>query len=110
VPVDDGVKDNGDGAITPSVETIEKSTYQPLSRPIFIYVSRAEADRKEVKDFVSYYLGAGTKLVSEVGYVKLPADVYELAKKRFDTLKTGSVFAGAGSKVGVTVAELLKAE
>jgi phosphate transport system substrate-binding protein len=110
VPVDDGVKDNGDGAITPSVETIEKSTYQPLSRPIFIYVSRADADRKEVKDFVSYYLGAGTKLVSEVGYVKLPADVYELAKKRFDALKTGSVFAGAGSKVGVTVAELLKAE
>jgi phosphate transport system substrate-binding protein len=110
VPVDDGVADNGEGAIAPSVESIEKATYQPLSRPIFIYVARSDADRKEVKDFVGYYLGAGVKLVSEVGYVKLPAEVYDLAKKRFDGLKTGSVFAGAGSKVGVTVAELLKAE
>ena len=110
VPIEDGVKENGDGAIVPSVETIENGTYQPLSRPVFIYVSRADSDRSEVKDFVKFYLTTGQKLVSEVGYVKLPQDAYSLALKRFEALKTGSVFAGAGSKVGVTVAELLKAE
>jgi phosphate transport system substrate-binding protein len=110
VPIDDGNKDNGEGAIAPSVESIEKGTYQPLSRPIFIYVSRTEAERKEVKDFVSYYLGTGTKLVSEVGYIALPKEVYGLAQKRFDTMKTGSIFAGAGSKVGVTVSQILQAE
>jgi phosphate transport system substrate-binding protein len=111
VPVDDGNADNGAGPIAPSVESIEKGTYQPLSRPIFIYVSRADAERAEVKDFVRYYLSAaGRKLVGEVGYIQLPAEAYELAQKRFDALKGGSVFAGAGSKVGVTVADLLKAE
>jgi phosphate transport system substrate-binding protein len=111
VPIDDGIADNGAGPIAPSVETIEKGSYQPLSRPIFIYVSRAEADRPEVKELVRFYLSAaGRKLVGEVGYIQLPAEAYALAQKRFDTGKTGSVFAGAGSRVGVTVAELLKAE
>jgi phosphate transport system substrate-binding protein len=110
VPIEDGVKDNGDGAIAPSVESIEKGTYQPLSRPIFIYVGRPDADRAEVKDYVKFYLSDGQKLVSEVGYVKLPPEAYTLALTRFENLKTGSVFAGAGSKVGVTVADLLKVE
>jgi phosphate transport system substrate-binding protein len=110
VPIEDGVKDNGDGPIAPSVETIEKGTYQPLSRPIFIYVGRPDAARAEVKDYVKFYLSDGQKLVSEVGYVKLPSEAYALALKRFENLKTGSVFAGAGSKVGVTVADLLKVE
>src|SRR6187402_1711646 len=35
VAVDDGK----DGGILPSPETIEKGTYKPLSRPVFIYVS-----------------------------------------------------------------------
>ncbi len=110
VPIDDGVKENGDGAILPSSATVENGTYQPLARPIFIYVSKAEASRKEVQDFVHYYLGGGTKLVSEVGYIALPANAYELAKKRFEARKTGSMFAGEGSKVGVTVTDLLAKE
>lgn len=110
VAIDDGVKEDGAGPIAPSPETIENGTYQPLSRPIFIYVNRAEAARPEIKAFVSYYLNEGRKLVREVGYIPLPEKAYELAEKRFAALKTGSVFAGTGSKVGVTVADLLKAE
>jgi phosphate transport system substrate-binding protein len=107
VPIDDGVKENGEGAIAPSHETIEKGTYQPLSRPIFIYVSKADAQRPEISDFVTYYVGAGVNLVNEVGYIALPKSAYELAGKRFQARTTGSLFAGAGSKVGVTVADLL---
>jgi phosphate transport system substrate-binding protein len=110
VPIDDGDKSNGEGAIAPSKETIEKATYQPLSRPIFIYVNRGEADRKEVQDFVKYYVGEGTKLVDEVGYIALPASTYKLVQERFEKRTTGSVFAGAGSKIGVTVGDLLAAE
>jgi phosphate transport system substrate-binding protein len=107
VPIDDGVKENGDGAILPSKDTIVAATYQPLSRPIFIYVNKAEADRKEVQDFVKYYVGDGVKLIEEVGYVALPAKTYELVRDRFEKRVTGSVFAGAGSKVGVSVHDLL---
>ena len=105
VPVDDGKDDNGKGPIAPSPETVEKGTYQPLSRPVFIYVSTRAMDRPEVKAFVDYYLTKGPELIKEVGYIALPARAYELAQKRFADKKTGSVFHG--SKVGVTVEELL---
>ncbi len=108
--IDDGDAANGTAPVLPSIETIEKGSYQPLSRPIFIYVRKDEAERKEVQDFVHYYLGTGTKLVNEVGYIALPPQVYALATKRFDARKTGSLFAGAGSKIGVSVTELLSKE
>ena len=110
IAIDDGDAANGTAPVLPSHETIEKGTYQPLSRPIFIYVRKDEAERKEVQDFVHYYVGAGTKLVNEVGYIGLPAQTYALVTKRFDARTPGSLFAGEGSKVGVTVAELLAKE
>lgn len=107
VPIDDGNEENGKGAIAASHETIEDGTYQPLSRPVFIYVRKEAAERKEVQGFVDYYLGEGVSLIEEVGYVKLPAEAYTLAQKRFDERKTGSMFAGEGSRVGVKVTDLL---
>ena len=59
VPVDDGKADNGAGAIVPGPETIRTGTYQPLSRPVFIYVSRKAAERPEVQKFVEFYLARG---------------------------------------------------
>jgi phosphate transport system substrate-binding protein len=107
VAIDDGVKDNGEAAVLPSKESIESASYQPLSRPIFIYVSKSDAERKEVQDFVGYYIGEGVKLIDEVGYIGLPSETYGLVRERFAKRTTGSVFAGAGSKVGVKVHDLL---
>ncbi|HEY8477182.1 MAG TPA: PstS family phosphate ABC transporter substrate-binding protein [Chloroflexota bacterium] len=95
--------------VLPSEETINNGSYAPLSRPIFIYVSVAAAERPEVREFVRFYLTEGPKLASEVGYVPLPQRAYELALARFDARKTGSVFAG-GSQPGLTVEEVLARE
>ena len=54
-------------------------TYQPLSRPIFIYVAEKSAQKPEVKEFVEYYLSKGVPLIEEVKYVPLPAKAYQLA-------------------------------
>jgi len=109
VPIDDGDESNGAGAILPSLESVAGGSYQPLSRPIFIYVSSKGLERPEVKDFVHFYLEQGAKLSKEVGYIPLPAKAYTLAAQRFDGKKLGSVFAG-GSKVGVTIEALLASE
>jgi phosphate transport system substrate-binding protein len=106
VAIDDGDPKNGEGAIQPSPETVSNGTYQPLSRPIFIYVSVPALERPEVKKFIDFYLDEGMKLAAEVGYVQLPPKAIELAQKRFADRKTGTVFSG-GSRVGVTVEELL---
>ena len=98
--------DNGKGPVTPTYEDVEKGLYQPLSRPIFIYVSRSASDREEVKSFVEFYLEQAPELVKQVGYIALPKSVYELAKKKFAEKKTGTVFKGA--TIGVSAEELLK--
>jgi phosphate transport system substrate-binding protein len=110
VPVDDGVETNGKGAIAPSVQSVSDGTYQPLSRPVFIYVSKTAASRPEVVAFVEFYLQHGAALVKDAHYVPLPDKAYELAAKRFKTGTTGSLFAGKGSQVGVTVEALLARE
>jgi len=83
VPVDDGKADNGDGPITPTPETIEKGTYRPLSRPVFIYVSKKAAQRPEVQKFVDFYLTNADKLVREVNYVSLGAASYTASAEQF---------------------------
>ena len=110
VAVDDEKPENGKGPILPTYENVVNGTYQPLSRPIFIYVNRKAADRPEVKEFVRFYLTAGRPLVREVGYVALADKVYDLALARFDKRTVGSVFGGKGSQVGVTLESLLRAE
>ena len=71
--------DGGKGSVGPSPKTVEDGTYQPLSRPIFIYVSKKSLDSKpEVKEFVDFYLKNAAKLVKDVKYVALPPNAYTI--------------------------------
>lgn len=102
--------DPGTGTgIEPTPTTIENGSYTPFSRPLFIYVKSTAADRPEVKTFINYYLSEGLKLVSEVGYVKLPSSIYEAAKKNFAEKKTGTHFLDdKGEKVQGALTEIYK--
>jgi len=87
--------DGGKGPVTPSPETVQSGEYQPLSRPLFIYVNKKAAERPEVKAFVEFYLSEeGRKLVRSVGYMPLPDEVYAAALERFREGRTGSAFEG----------------
>jgi len=68
--------DSGSGPVTPSDSTINGGQYTPLSRPLFIYVSRASLEKPEVRAFVEFYMENALDLVSEVGYTPLPEEVY----------------------------------
>ena len=109
VPVDDGKDDNGTGPISPSAETVRNGTYQPLSRPLFIYVSRKAADRPEVQRFVESYF-TSNELLREVGYVELTPELYKLAQGHFAERKVGTAFGSGGSQVGMTLEKLLARE
>ncbi len=110
VPIDDGKMDNGDGAIAPSLETVKNATYQPLSRPIFIYVSKQSADRPEVEKFVEFYLQQAKTLTEEAEYIPLPEETYQLILRRFQNRVTGSVFGGKGSTLGVSIDDVLRGD
>jgi phosphate transport system substrate-binding protein len=103
------IKANKDAtAVLPSVEAAKNGSYQPLSRPIFIYVSKKAVDAKpEVAKFVEFYLTPknATELVAEVGYVPLPEDAIKVFGERFANREIGTGFTG--SKVGISVADLM---
>lgn len=81
--------DNGDGPITPSVETISAGDYV-LSRPLYLYVAQSAAQRPEVQSFIEFYLDNAGALVEEVGYVRLPTSEYDKQKEEFETFYSGS--------------------
>jgi phosphate transport system substrate-binding protein len=109
VPVDDAKADNGAGPIVPSAETVRGGTYQPLSRPLFIYVARKAADRPEIQQFVEMFFSRDD-LVREVGYIELTPQIHELARKHFADRKVGTAFGEGGSQVGMTLEALLAKE
>src|SRR5688572_3576989 len=109
VPVEDGKADNGAGPITPTAETVRNGTYQPLSRPLFVYVARKAADRPEVQQFVDMFF-TRADLTREVGYIELTPEIYDLAKKHFADRRVGTAFGEGGSQVGMTLEALLAKE
>ena len=94
-------------AVTPSIDAVMAGEYEPLARPIFIYVSAKSMDKPEVKEFVEYYLKHGAKLTKEVKYVPLGVEDYKHALENFSKKKTGTGFGGE-AEVGVKVSDLLK--
>jgi phosphate transport system substrate-binding protein len=84
-------------------------TYNPLSRPIFIYVNKKSSERPEVKEFIEFYLKNAPTLVKQVKYIPLPEKAYKLASERFSKRVTGTVFGGE-AKIGMKIEDLLKLE
>jgi len=101
--------DGGNGPVVPTREAVEENRYTPLSRPLFIYVNaeRLETSSK-LREFVEYYLSR-PDLVDEVGYVRLPAGAYDMARQNLRDGKTGSVFVGRDT-IGVSIEQLLELE
>jgi len=95
--------------VLPSLVNVVAGKYNPLSRPLFIYVNRKAADRPEVKAFVEFYLQHAHELVTEVKYLPLPQAAYEAGLARFAKLQTGTAFGGQ-VEIGLPVEEILKRE
>ncbi|MCG2576439.1 PstS family phosphate ABC transporter substrate-binding protein [Dechloromonas sp. XY25] len=96
-------------AVEPAEESVIKATYQPLSRPIFIYVKAKSLDKPEVKEFVEFYMKNGAQLTKEVKYVPLPASAYTGNVEHMKKKKFGTVFGGQ-NEIGITIEELMKRE
>jgi phosphate transport system substrate-binding protein len=97
------------GPVTPNTENVLKGIYNPLSRPLFIYVSKSAAERPEVQQFVEFYLTNATKLGQEVNYVPLPPAAYTMAHQRFQARLTGTGFGGV-PEVGLPIEDILNRE
>ena len=78
--------DGGDGCVAPTVESIGDGSY-PISRSLYIYVNDESAKRPEVAAFVDHYLSDDSLngLVSEVGYIPLPAERIDATRSAWES-------------------------
>ena len=70
--------DGGSGPVVPSRETVQSGEYTPLSRPLFIYPSKASLERPEVAAFVEFYLANADRIAEQALYIPMtPEQVAE---------------------------------
>lgn len=99
--------DGGNGPVEPSVANVVNGSYQPLSRPIFIYVNAAALRRPQVQQFVQYYINNAAAVSQRVGYVPLPQSAYATYLQRAQRRQVGTAFGGRQA-IGITIEELLQ--
>jgi phosphate transport system substrate-binding protein len=100
--------DSGKGAIIPSRQAVENAEYQPLARPLFIYVNAAAAQKNPtLEQFIKFYLDRAPEIVSDIGYIPLTEEAYHINWVTFHNGEVGTVFEGK-SQFDVTLPELLR--
>ena len=70
--------DNGNGPVYPTLATVSEGRYQPLTRPLFLYLNEQSLQRKPItRAFVEHYLQGLPSWIHFTGYMPLSAEQYE---------------------------------
>ena len=98
---------NSDGKfVVPSLKTVMDGSYNPLSRPLFIYLNASKAAfDPNVKKFIDFYLKYAAVLSTEVGYIPFSKSEYAAITKHYKSLKTGTAFKKPA--IGLSVQQML---
>ena len=96
----------GQGGILPSKKTVIDAAYQPLARPLFIYVNLQKAQNNPaLQDLIEFYIDKAPEIVSSVNYIPLTEESYKINKITLHKGEVGTVFGGQ-SQFDLTLAEL----
>ena len=102
--------DNNNGKpVLPSLDVIRSGKYEPLSRPMFLYVNKEAYELPQVKAFLAYLFDNARSIVEHprVNYVAFSDELYGMAKDRLAKGKTGSAMA-ADDKSGASITDIFR--
>ena len=100
------VKNIDDKFVLPSLKTVMNGSYNPLSRPLFIYLNaKKSVSDPNVKKFIDFYLKHAAVLSTEVGYIPFSKAEYTAITNHYKTLKTGTAFKKPA--IGLSVQQML---
>ncbi|MCG8463349.1 MAG: PstS family phosphate ABC transporter substrate-binding protein [Xanthomonadales bacterium] len=91
-------------AVLPSLDSVRGGAYQPLSRPVFMYVNTQMLQQKGVRRFLDFFFAPKnrTEIITWVGYIPLAEATYERVLDILNQERTGSRFRDdAGHVVSV---------
>lgn len=70
-------------AVKPMLDTVKSGIYYPLSRPIFVYISKKARQKQSIFKFVNFYMDKAGELSQDVGYIPLIPSLYKQNRERF---------------------------
>lgn len=91
--------------VEPTLETIKSGLYQPLTRPLFLYVSTQSLARPEVNHYLEYLLTHITQSGLERHYALLDSFAYQRLSTRIKNRIKGSLWHGT-VPVGMKINEI----
>ena len=101
------IKNSTGDFVMPGLKTIMDGSYNPLSRPLFIYLNAAMVESDpNVKKFVEFYLKHVAELSKEVGYVPFNEQEYAAISNHYKTLQTGTAYKKP--VIGLSVKQILE--
>src|SRR5699024_3072685 len=80
-----GVENQAGNIVKPTVQTVSEGTYEPLSRPLFIYVKKDAAQQENVQRFIRFYLESAQELSEQIGYIPMPDSLYDQQLEKFES-------------------------
>ncbi|MBZ9643350.1 PstS family phosphate ABC transporter substrate-binding protein [Streptomyces sp. PSKA30] len=80
--------DGGGGCVEPTRQTVQNSTYTPLSRPLFIYPKASSLQKPEVLAFVEFYVEHNAEIAESALFVPLNSQQEAELRRDLDALKT----------------------
>jgi hypothetical protein len=78
--------------VEPLLANVQSGSWQPLTRPLFLYLNRNALDRSDVSAFVEFYLGCAQTIARDQGFLPLADGVAGMVKKRLTARATGTTF------------------
>jgi phosphate transport system substrate-binding protein len=61
--------------VAPSAETAQAGDYNPLARPLFVYVNNESLTRPEVQEFMRFYLANVDDIATDALFIPPPAEI-----------------------------------
>lgn len=81
--------DNGDGPVEPTYININRGSYKPLSRTLYLYVNSKAAQHESVDKFITFYLRSAHVLTRKIGFVPYKKEFYRTVLKSYRNGNTG---------------------
>jgi phosphate transport system substrate-binding protein len=75
--------DAGKGCVKPNKNTVQKNTYRPLSRPLFIYAKRTSFARPAVRAFLGFTLANEIKIAKRARFVPLTKNQLKNSREHY---------------------------
>ncbi len=96
------------GAWLPSVNNVQRERYQPLSRPLFVYVNDKDLrERPEVRRFITFTVQRGLRFTEQAGAIPLPKDTYRIVESKLYRHLLGTSFGG-DLPIGLTISQAIR--